>query len=159
MGTSNDPAREGSPTSVPRVARHRPWVFVALSALTVLWLLVQATAAIRNNDRAYPVTAYAMFSRPTDGEQVEWRLLTGSAPERVVAPGDYGLTRLQLKSHLGGLARQVEEGEPIDDELRVLADVLADRHDTRVSGLRLVELRTGSTDDRPRVREVSAWQR
>ena len=98
---SLDRAVAGLNQEHPVPVRHTPpAVYIVLTLVTIVWLLVQVAAGIRQTDQPYPVTGFAMFSHPSSGVQVEFALegTTASGEQVTLEPGDFGLTRLQLRS-------------------------------------------------------------
>lgn len=147
----------------PQVTRYPRWVYLVLSAATVIWLLVQIVAVVIDNNHAYPVTGYSMFSRSSQGAIVSFELEAtrpDGRPQPV--PGeDFGLTPLQLRGYLvDEVGETPEDAHPrADDRLGDLARIWEDRHGARLAELTLWRTERHLDDLEPRPEAVATWQR
>lgn len=118
---------------------YHPAVFVLLSAVTVLWLLTQLAAGLRETNSLYPVTAYAMFSHPTQGRDVHL-VLSATYPDgrtAEVAAEDFGLSALQLRAYLArSVGGSADTARPeAEARLARLAELWSERHGAELSSL------------------------
>lgn len=151
------------PSHARRIRRHPRWVYVAVAIATAGWLVLQLAAGVRQNDHAYPVTGYAMFSHPSDGVDVRLELVgTSTEAARIdIHAADLGLTELQLRAYLARNAgTAVTDAVPdAAERLGELAEVWSDRQGATLEGLMLVRVERSLDNDTPRVEEVSTWRR
>jgi hypothetical protein len=147
----------------PRVTRYPRWVYLVLSAATVVWLLVHIVAVVIDNNHAYPVTGYSMFSRSSDGAIVGFEL-EATRPDGGAQPvpgQDFGLTPLQLRGYLVGEVGETPEGAHprADDRLGHLANIWEERHGARLDELTLWRIERHLDDLEARREAVATWQR
>jgi len=134
-----------------------------LAAVTLVWLVAQGASAVRETDRLYPVTAYAMFSQPTDGTSVdvELRATTLDGDAFALDPHDFGLTYLQyrdnLRRHVGLLPGRLSPDA--DENLERIASIWESRHGAVLDSLEYWRIEHSFDESEPRNQELIRWLR
>ena len=149
---------EGPGGSRATVRRYPTAVMVAVSVLTIAFLILQLTVGVRQSDRMHPVTGYSMFSHASEGSLVELTL-EGTMPDgRAVElrPEELGLTRMQLRRNLAADVLTAEQQVAVD-RLGEIADIWSERQHEELHELTLLRREHRIDDAEVRSEVVASW--